>query len=234
MGRRASGGGNGVAEQACGKRGGRLARAARRSALALLLAAALILALFNNLSQVILDMAVADAYALAVETVNLAVSEAMRGGVEYAQLVSVRTDESGRVTMLQADTVHMNELATSTALNAQKHLGEAENQYVSIPLGAALGIPFLAGFGPRVTVRILPVGAVETEFATEFAAAGINQTRHRISLIVRTTVRLVIPTGAKRVEVNSHVAIAESIIVGLVPDSFVDVADRDEMLNLLP
>ena len=193
------------------------------------------LVLENNLSQVILDMAYADAYSLAVKVINSAVADVMRSGITYEDLIKVHMNDLGQVTMLQANTIKMNDLATRTALQAQEKLQDAKNQVVHIPLGAAFGINFLAGSGPSIPVRILPVGAVSTQFVTEFESAGINQTRHKIFLSAKTTVRLVIPTGARQVELVSSISIAESIIVGEVPNSFVDLNDRStNMLNLVP
>lgn len=136
--------------------------------------------------------------------------------------------------MLRAKTMRMNEIASQTALLAEEELNSFENQFVDIPIGAALGIRFLSGFGPRISVQILPVGAVNTNFETEFEAAGINQTRHKIFLTLRATISLIVPTGSQLVDVTSKVPIVESIIVGEVPQSFVDVNDRDDMLNLIP
>lgn len=200
--------------------------------LLLLLVAALVVE--NNLSQMMLDMAYARAYSLAVETINQSVWDVMQGGVAYDELIITHVDAAGKVTMLNANTVRMNELATKVALMAEAELGLAENQQIEIPVGAALGIRFLAGAGPRIPIQIVPVGAVTTQFATEFEAAGINQTRHKISMILSTTVRLVIPSGSKRVDVVSTVPIAETIIVGEVPDSFVDVNNKEDLLNLMP
>ncbi len=194
---------------------------------------AIFLILENNLSQVILDMAYADAYALAVDAINTAVAKVMSSGITYDDLVKIQTNSQGLVTMLQANTVRMNDIATQTAMSARTILQD-NDQVVYIPLGAALGMHFLAGSGPYIPVKILPVGAVSTQFITEFESAGINQTRHKIFLSVRTTVRLVIPTGAKQVDVTSQVSIAESIIVGDVPESFVDVNDKADLLNLAP
>ena len=208
--------------------------ALRRALLATLLALALLLALARNLSQTLLDFACARAYSIAVKTVNQAVFDTFQEGVAYEELVTVKWNEQGSVTMLQANATRMNELATRTALNAQASLNSEGNRQVSVPLGSALGVGFLTGAGPSITVRVLPVGAVATQFLTEFESAGINQTRHMISLRIQTTVQLVLPTGSQRVSVVSDVPIAESIIVGLVPDSFVDVNNQDDMLNLLP
>ena len=201
--------------------------------LVLLLTAAAI-AMEQNLSQTMLDMAFARAYSMAVETINRAVKQAMGQGVTYEELIDAQMDAQGRVSMLRANTMRMNELASQTALLAERELGSAENQVVEIPLGAALGVSFLSGFGPRLEVQILPVGAVHTSFDTEFETAGINQTRHKIFLNLRATVSLIVPTGSQLVEVTSTVPIAESIIVGEVPESFVDVNNEEDMLNLIP
>lgn len=201
-------------------------------ALLLLLAGAILME--QNLSQTMLDLAYARAYSMAVETINEAVMEIVGQGVSYEELIDTTMDATGHVSMLRANTMRMNELASRTAILAEGELNSAENQFVEIPLGAALGVRFLSGFGPRINVQILPVGAVHTNFETEFEAAGINQTRHKIFLSLRATVSLIVPTGSEVVEVKTTVPIAESIIVGEVPDSFVDVSNQDDMLNLIP
>ena len=170
---------------------------------------------------------------MAVQAMNDAVFDVMRSDGLYDDLMTVILDDSGRVSVMRADTAKMNELATTSALRVQQNLSEIAEAGISIPLGAALGGQLFAGSGPRITVRIVPVGAVSTEFKSEFSAAGINQTRHRIFLRIDTTVQMVIPTGTQTAHVSAHVPVAESIIVGEVPDSFVDVANEEDMLNLL-
>lgn len=206
----------------------------RAFVLVLLLLTILFILAEQNISQTMLDMAYASAYSLAVETINRAVKQVVEEDISYDELIDVILDGDGRVAMLRANTVRMNEIATQTALIAEKELNSIENQIIPVPLGAALGVRFLAGSGPKLNVQIIPIGAVNTGFETDFQSAGINQTRHRIFLSLRTTVSLIIPTGSQKVEVMSTVAIAENIIVGQVPDSFVDVSDQDDMLNLIP
>ena len=160
----------------CGK--GR--NALRIAAAAVLAISALGLWMEKNLENVILDMAYARAEAMAVEYMHEAVRDVMGDEITYQDMMTVRTDENGRVTMLQANAVRMNELAAFTALQAQARLESADAQSVSIPLGAALGIPFFSALGPRIRVRIVPVSAVSAAFSTEIESAGINQTRHKI------------------------------------------------------
>lgn len=206
----------------------------RWCALVLLVLIAAFLLVEQNLSQTLLDMAYATAHSIALETVNRAAQQVVGEGISYDELMEVKMDTDGRVSMLRANTMRMNQIATQTAILAQEELNSIENQMVNVPLGAALGIRFLGGFGPRIAVQIVPVGAVSTQFETEFETAGINQTRHKLFLTLETSVSLIVPADSRKVRVTSTVPIAESIIVGQVPDSFVDVNNEEDMLNLLP
>lgn len=213
------------------------AKKVRRRTILVLLAALLAFLLWQaeqNLTRTVLSLANARARALAVTALNSAADEVISGGVGYDELMIVSRDDNGQVRLIQANTRALNQLATAVSLNAQARLGAIENQSVLVPLGSALGVPLFAGTGPGLRVEILPVGTVVSSVKTEFQTAGINQTRHRVILTLHADVRLVIPTGAATVSVVTEVAIAESIIVGEVPDSFVDVNNENDMLNLIP
>ena len=80
----------------------------------------------------------------------------------------------------------------------------------------------------------MPVGTVSVNFVTEFESAGINQTRHRISLEATASVQIVIPTGAAPVRVSASLPVAESILVGEVPQSYIQVSEMGDAMNFLP
>ena len=199
-----------------------------------LIAAGIIL-VEQNLTKVVLSMAQAQARAMAVQVLNQSAAELLAtGNVSYDSLMNVTTDGSGQVRLIQANTPEMNRLASRASLLAQEKLLEKGEQSVKVPLGSALGLTLFGGAGPKVSVRILPVGSVHAQFHTDFQTAGINQTRHRVTLVLTAQVQLVVPTGAQRVEVSTQVAMAESIIVGEVPQTFTDVGDDMDMLDLVP
>ena len=199
----------------------------RRLLIAALILLALYLFLQKRLTAVILTAAQAQAYALTADTLNAAVRESVADGVPYEQLVTVLTDGAGRVSMLQANTARMNSLAAGIAQSAQRALAEDGTAGVSVPLGAALGTPVLASLGPRIRVALTPVGAVNVSFHSEFEAAGINQTRHKLYLLLHASVQMILPTGAQGVSVDTQVMIAESIIIGQVPGSYVNVPEGE-------
>lgn len=189
----------------------------------------------RNLTKVVLSLAQAQARAMAVRILNEAATELLSTGeVTYDSLMHVTADGDGQVRLIQANTPEMNRLAAQVSLLAQARLQSTRDQAVRVPLGSAVGLTLFAGAGPKIEVRILPVGSVHAEFHTDFQTAGINQTRHRVSLALTAQVQLVIPTGAQMVEATTQVAMAESIIVGEVPDTFTDVGEDMDMLDLVP
>ena len=188
----------------------------------------------NNLTEVVLSLAQAQARALAVQALNDTADDIVLSGVTYDQLMAVTMDGGGQIRLIQANTPQMNLLASRASLTAQEKIASLEHQALYVPLGSALGMTILAGTGPLIEVRILPVGTVNAAFTTEFETAGINQTRHRISLTLTAQVELVIPTGAMEVQAVTQIAVAESIIVGQVPDAYMSVDDAHGMLNLAP
>jgi len=122
--------------------------------------------------------------------------------------------------MIQANTVRMNRLASRLAVHIQNSLTDMGTRGISVPIGTVTGAQLLAGRGPRIHLRIQPVGSVSTEFVTAFEEAGINQTRHTVYLKATTTLRIVAPTGSSSVQTEHQIAIAESVIVGRVPESY--------------
>ena len=189
----------------------------------------------ENLTRMVLSLAQAQARSLAVRTLNEAAAELLSSGeITYDTLMHVTADENGRVRLIQANTPQMNRLAAKVSLMSQEKLQATRDQVVRVPLGSALGMTLLAGVGPNIEVHVLPVGSVQAAFHTDFQTAGINQTRHRVTLQLTAQVQLVIPTGTKTVEASTQVAMAESIIVGEVPDTFTDVGSDMELLDLAP
>jgi sporulation protein YunB len=170
---------------------------------------------------------------IATQAINEAVSSELTYKIKYEDLFIIKTDKDNKVTMLQANTMVMNRIATETALNIQERLRQMGVKRVGIPFGSILGSNIFANYGPRLNVEILPVGTVSVNFATDFEQAGINQTRHKIYLIIKTQVKIIVPLVSNRVDVVTQVPIAETIIVGDIPQNYIYVPER-EFMNVVP
>lgn len=215
------------------------ARVKRRRVLRrLLLTALLVLLIFlladRNVKPLVFSLAEARSAAMASQVLSGAMAEAIGDGVGYDDLMNVRMDGNGQVALLSANTVRMNQLADKAGEAALRRLESMSSEEVYVPLGAAMGITLFAGSGPKIPVSIVPIGSISTNFETEFETSGINQTRHKVYLEMTASIRIVIPTGAKTTEVTANMLVAESIIVGAVPEGFVGYDLSSDELNLVP
>jgi sporulation protein YunB len=99
-------------------------------------------------------------------------------------------------------------------------LSEISTRELAIPIGTLTGSPLLAGRGPMIYVRAQSIGSATARFENQFAAAGINQTKHQISLVVDVSMSILLPGISTSAKVSNTFSVAETVIVGLVPESY--------------
>lgn len=138
------------------------------------------------------------------------------------QILIPSYDREGKINMIKTDAMVMNTLSNNIAKNVQQQIVELEHQKFSIPLFTALDSQLLAGKGPDLNFTILHQGSVLVDFITEFEESGINQTRYKIYITVNVDMRVISPVTTSSAKVNNNVLIAEIVIVGDVPDSYVN------------
>lgn len=187
----------------------------------------------TSLRPTITVLAETKALELANRSINKSVAQMVEGKINYEDLMTVKLDSNGSITYIQANTIMMNEIASQIALEIQDELKKVKSTSSYIPIGTALGSPILAKYGPKLKISIEPIGTVSVDFKTEFESSGINQTRHTIYLQANTKVKVVLPLITSTKEVNTKIPICETIIVGDVPESYVNIPS--EMVpNMLP
>jgi len=166
-------------------------------------------------------IAVSDAEmrAKATEIVNRAIINEYSRQFNYDEIIKVDKDSEGNIVMLKADILKMNKIACDVALESQKELLKLGNIGIKIPIGYITRNNILSYYGPCLTIKMQPIGLVETKYSSEFESAGINQTRHKIYVKVKTTVRVIIPLRSNDIEVSNEMPIAETIIVGKTPNT---------------
>jgi len=157
--------------------------------------------------------------ALTTKAVNRAIAGIVSAGT-YRELTNIRYDERGKITSISANMLQMNGLSSDIANSSQHFLEMFAATGIAVPLGTFSGLPLLTGKGPNVNLRVVPVGSIRCKFDSHFLGQGINQTLHRITLIVQSLVNLVMPLGSRTVAAEIEVLVCDSIIVGEVPEFF--------------
>lgn len=164
-------------------------------------------------------------------SMNYAVTEAMNQNITYDDLIHVVTDVSGKISMIQANSIHMNNLSKLIGRATMTQLKEVSKNPVLIPLGAFTGITIIAGLGPKIAIDIFPYGDVSCRFLSEFVSAGINQTQHKIYMSVSCNISVVLPFKTLKVNSSSDVLLCESVIIGDIPDTYLKMEGLEEFLH---
>ena len=169
----------------------------------------------------------------AVPIMNQAIKEVVSNEENLGGIVTVKTDAEGNIQMIETDSVAMNRLSTRVSERAQTLMQGLTDIKIGIPLGSIISNGILSGKGPNINITMLPTGSVNTGFATEFENAGINQTRHRVYLTLTAYVMIVAPLSGSGITVETRVPITEMIIVGNVPDTYINIPTIDNALDLV-
>lgn len=187
----------------------------------------------KNLRPVLVGLASARVQAIAAQAMNDAILEIVGDGTAYSDLVTIHANNE-KVYLLQANSSKLNVLAADCGNAALKRITALGEQGVRIPAGTITGIPLFSGLGPQITMRFTPAGAVKGSFESDFTSAGINQTMHRINIKLTATLRVILPGESHTLTVDATAPVAENIIVGDVPNAYTNVANEEDLLNLVP
>lgn len=152
--------------------------------------------------------------------VNDAVYYTLSDEMRYEDLVTIMRNEAGEIVSFAANPLKINKIARDTASISQSNLKNLSLNGIPVPLGALTGIEAFAGLGPSIYFRIIPVSSVACGFSSTFESVGINQTKHSIYLNVIADINIVMPSKTKNFAVTTDILIGESVIVGKVPDAY--------------
>ena len=200
----------------------------------LLLAILLFIHFQRNVTRVLISISEATMRASTTIAVNDAVYYTLSDEIRYEELVTVTRDSEGEIVAVAANPLKINKIARDTASISQSNLKNLSLNGIPVPLGALTGIEAFAGLGPSIQFRIIPVSSVSCGFSSSFESVGINQTKHSIYLNVIADISIVMPSRTENFAVTTDILVGESVIVGDIPDTFLQSDIFGSKPNLSP
>lgn len=188
----------------------------------------------KNIVPTVMGSSIAKVRAIATNQINLAATSVLNGGITYDELFDVQYNDAGDVTLIRANSPRINSIAREIANLAQANLDSLGTVEIAISAGTFTGLALLTGFGPDVTIKIVPIGAANCDFVSCFQSAGINQTFHKIYIDVYADVNIITPIDEPTVQVKAEILVCENLIVGKVPDTYLSLSDVSSMFDLTP
>ena len=171
--------------------------------------------------QVIRELAQTQVTNATSDLINDAVARQIAlGDIQYDRIVYFEKDLNGRITALKTNIGEVNKLKTATLNTINDEILSMDASRIGIPLGNLILPEFLSGRGPRLPVEVLTIRNSDADFESNFSHAGINQTLHQVHMSVWVDVAVLVLGSTVSFSVEADVVVAETIIVGDVPDTF--------------
>ena len=200
----------------------RRAKKVLRAVVILLLLAAVLLGLFRyQYRDTIRELAQTQVINSTSDLINDAIDRQIESGnIQYDRIVYFEKDLNGRITALKTNMSEVNRLKTDILNLINDEILSLDTSDLGIPLGSLFLPEFLSGRGPEIPVHILSIRNSDGSFESYFTEAGINQTLQQLRMNVCVDVAILVLGRSETFTVTSQVVVAETIIVGQVPDTF--------------
>ncbi|HIT53165.1 MAG TPA: sporulation protein YunB [Candidatus Fimivicinus intestinavium] len=207
-------------------RGGRSgAKYLLRMLAVLLLALVLLFLLDSRLRPVVSSIAESQARNMVMKAVNDAVLEAVEQmGLGYGDLVSIHKGDDGRITSIEMNTASVNRLQAQIGNAIAQQIAGAKSYEISIPVGSLSGSELLLGRGPCLKLKMTLEASTVLQVRSQFTSAGVNQTLHQVMLDIQTHVLFITPDQYEPTEVQTSACVAQTVIVGEVPELYAGVS----------
>jgi len=150
------------------------------------------------------------------------------GVIQYDRIVYFEKDLDGRITALKTNMSEINRLKTDILNIINDEILALDTSDLGIPLGSLFFPEFFSGRGPVIPVHILSIRNSDANFVSSFSQAGINQTLHQLTMVVSVDVAVLVLGETNSFTINSEVVVAQTVIVGDVPNTFLNTGGMYE------
>ena len=197
----------------------------------LILSVAMVLLFFvrSKYDSVMLELTKTQVTNSTSDLINDAIAEQIATGkIEYDRIVYFEKDLNGKITALKTNIGEVNKLKTDTLNIINDQILANEDSQMGIALGSLFLPELFSGKGPGIPVHILAIRNSDASFDSRFTEAGINQTLQQLTMHVIVDVSVLVLGQTESFPVSSQVVVAETIIVGDVPDTFLQTGGKYE------
>lgn len=196
----------------------------------LLILSGIVLLLFRSrYREIIQQLAETQVKNTTSDLANDAIAKQIADGViQYDRIVFFEKDLDGRITALKTNMSEINRLKTDILNIINDEILALDTSDIGIPLGSFFLPELLSGRGPVIPVNVLSIRNSDAAFSSNFVQAGINQTLHQLIMLVSVDVAVLVLGHTSSFTITSEVVIAETVIVGSVPNTYLQTGGNYE------
>ena len=169
------------------------------------------------------------AEAVAVNAVATKINDSLQNGLYdealSGPLLNVERDSEGNIQYLEPNAEVINKLLLEFSTNVRENYDLGDTEEIKVNWGVITGSKLLSQLPFTVTVKVQPVSLTKFQYETGFEPEGINQTRYYVYCTITSQIHILAQFTDKTAQINRRLLLAEAVIVGKVPDSYVVVPE---------
>lgn len=189
---------------------------------------------FNNASDVLAKICSTEVNARVNDIINESNDVVMALQIFYKDYFTVVYDKEEKISAIMINTGLINQMTLIWSTEIQNRLNELRLLQLSMPAGVMTGSSLLSQFGAEMNINAHVVSNCLVRYESKLIHSGINQTLHRLILYTEVESEVTVPVKAENVKVSQQVVLAETLLPGDVPDSYLIGDDSCDYLDLLP
>jgi sporulation protein YunB len=176
----------------------------------------------KNLKPPLMNLAKVRVKQIATQAINSAITDRLSQGANYDKLIEWQRDNNGNVSSFVLNYAEHMRITADTVSTVQNQLLQLKSMPEHIPLGQAMGSALLASFGPKVPVRLVPMGSAQVSLNTRYENAGINMILVEVYIRIIAEVSVIIPFDSKPEVVETEIPVTYVLVVGGTPMYYMD------------
>lgn len=189
---------------------------------------ALVFKISISMKETVVGLAEVKAKSMVSQVVNSAIKEEFfQEAANLDNLLIVNKDNEGSIEMIQSNTVALNVLTAELSNEIKRNYEGMQPTSINVPLGTIIGSQILSQMNIYVKIKVLPLSVSNIDFSSEFESQGINQTKYKMYLSIKSNVRIMSPYSSATLECTDRFLLVEAVVLGNVPNSYVQVPESD-------
>lgn len=175
----------------------------------------------NNFKPSVSSLAASCSSTYVTSVINKSIRDSTEQKINYSDLCKINKNDDGEIISITTDTSAINNIKLKLSENIIKNLNYTKDHTLGIPIGNLTKTYILSGRGPEIPIKILTTSSPKITVESKFESTGINQTKHKISLVTTIEIHIILPYETTTKTVISESLICDTIIIGKVPDVYI-------------
>ena len=138
-------------------------------------------------------------------------------------VMSYEKDNDGKIISMSLDASLANNIMATTLEHLDEVMANIKFDDLYVPIGYCFSDSLFFSYGPKVKLRLKPIGSYKVNILSNVSSVGINNSLVEIVLEIKTEFQIMIPLRRENYEIVNYIPLSTLIVQGEVPGLYYKV-----------